>query len=463
MATLLMEVSEDGTETGQYVVTTAEGADTGETTVFEGLEHFADASEAVPEQDLVSLAMETSKVLPEKDQSSFVDVQEAVHAPVAEEEYPDEIECQLIQKSVYIGGQMQMIDFIMCNQCPRLFRTENLLWNHIKAKHKRRSYNRPAPARTLPLDDDEEAQELPNHSVAEGELEPGEIDPPAHAVKPVAKTPNKNQVFIVGLDKSAGKKVPRQEHKASPSPAEPRSNAKNRMYVDSNIGPFKCPGCDNVSFTNRRNLELHLKRLHKAGISDCDECGRKVLDLKRHKEILHKRFKIFDCPHCNDKFCSQEDMERHLAKVEKNNRVEGINKITKKQVTVNKVKDSPKVTVSEETTTEDETETEAEAEEAAEATKENQSTADVVKKLEEKIFRCSDCGMKTPSRMTYIQHVLNGCIMDMVQEQKRDGDVKVNYDGTVSVTPRPKRGRPKGSLNKSKRPKLEEDEENVEG
>ena len=25
-----------------------------------------------------------------------------------------------------------------------------------------------------------------------------------------------------------------------------------------------------------------------AGIMECDECGRKVLDLKRHKEILHK-------------------------------------------------------------------------------------------------------------------------------------------------------------------------------
>jgi hypothetical protein len=25
-----------------------------------------------------------------------------------------------------------MLDFIMCNQCTRLFRTENLLWNHIK-------------------------------------------------------------------------------------------------------------------------------------------------------------------------------------------------------------------------------------------------------------------------------------------------------------------------------------------
>merc|ERR1719300_191863 len=67
-------------------------------------------------------------------------------------------------------------------------------------------------------------------------------------------------------------------------------------------------------------------RLHKAGIMECDECGRKVLDLKRHKEILHKRFKIFDCPHCNDKFCTQDDMERHLAKVEKNNMVSVGNK-----------------------------------------------------------------------------------------------------------------------------------------
>ena len=59
------------------------------------------------------------------------------------EDFPDEIECQLIQKNVLINGQIQSIDFIMCNQCPRLFRTENLLWNHIKAKHKRRNYRRP--------------------------------------------------------------------------------------------------------------------------------------------------------------------------------------------------------------------------------------------------------------------------------------------------------------------------------
>lgn len=61
----------------------------------------------------------------------------------ADEEFPDEIECQLIQKNVMINGQVQTLDFIMCNQCPRLFRTETLLWNHIKVKHKRRTFRRP--------------------------------------------------------------------------------------------------------------------------------------------------------------------------------------------------------------------------------------------------------------------------------------------------------------------------------
>merc|ERR1712042_139366 len=41
-------------------------------------------------------------------------------------------------------------------------------------------------------------------------------------------------------------------------------------------------------------------------------------------------------------------------------------------------------------------------------------TQEIVKKMESKTFSCSECGLKTPSRMTYIQHVLNGCIMDMV-------------------------------------------------
>ena len=63
------------------------------------------------------------------------------------------------------------------------------------------------------------------------------------------------------------------------------------ISVCSNHGPFKCPGCDNVTFSNRRSLDMHMKRLHKAGIVECDECGRKVLDLKRHKEILHKSVK----------------------------------------------------------------------------------------------------------------------------------------------------------------------------
>ena len=49
----------------------------------------------------------------------------------------------------------------------------------------------------------------------------------------------------------------------------------------------------------------------------------------------------------------------------------------------------------------------------------DKNTSEVVKELEAKTFSCSECGMKTHSRMTYIQHVLNGCIMDMVLGEVR--------------------------------------------
>ena len=61
------------------------------------------------------------------------------------------------------------------------------------------------------------------------------------------------------------------------------------------------------------------------------------------------------------------------------------------------------------------------AEAAAVENQENteKNTSEVVKELEAKTFSCSECGMKTHSRMTYIQHVLNGCIMDMVLGEVR--------------------------------------------
>ena len=30
---------------------------------------------------------------------------------------------------------------------------------------------------------------------------------------------------------------------------------------------------------------------------------------------IFRRFKIYSCPHCSDKYCTQEDLERHLLKV----------------------------------------------------------------------------------------------------------------------------------------------------
>ena len=186
------------------------------------------------------------------------------------------IECQLIQKNVYINGEVQTIDFIMCNKCPRLFRTEGLLWNHIKVKHKRRSYTR---SFTSPTAD----RRYSTPTRTSGDLELGEVvdDKPK---SPVKSEPKQQELFVVGLEKTerTGSKLGR------PKGSGVGTKPQRRIYVDANNGPFNCNGCEGVSFSNRRSLEMHMKRLHKAGIVDCDECGRKVLDLKRHKEILHK-------------------------------------------------------------------------------------------------------------------------------------------------------------------------------
>jgi len=371
-------------------------------------------------QDLVSLAMESTKECELQEQD------------LGDEDWPDEIECQLIQKSVFLDGRVQTIDFIMCNQCPRLFKTEALLWQHIKAKHKRRSYRRVASISS----DVRRPETL--RGLNDGVLEPGEIDglqqPGGKSPEKLVKTPQavgKEAVYVVGLDKSGGKLV-----QSKPSPINnsfnsekfQRQKIRKRIYVDSNSGPFKCPGCDNVTFSNRRSLDLHMKRLHKAGIVECDECGRKVLDLKRHKEILHKRFKIFDCPHCSDKFCTQDDLERHLAKIEKNNIVEGSQTAQLKAV---RQKTKPVKETEIEVEKAQKTEKEKEKEDKTE-NEENVDTTEIVKELEAKTYSCSECGLKTHSRMTYIQHVLNGCIMDMVL-----GEV----DNESPATESPSRGR----------------------
>jgi len=259
-------------------------------------------------------------------------------------------------------------------------------------------------------------------ALTEGELEPGEIDG-VQQPRPAAgsrsspdkqgKVAGKEAVYVVGLDKTGAKLAQTKSPVTNSFNSEKfqRQKIRKRIYVDSNSGPFKCPGCDNVTFSNRRSLDLHMKRLHKAGIVECDECGRKVLDLKRHKEILHKRFKIFDCPHCNDKFCTQDDLERHLAKIEKNNIVEG-----SQASQVKAVRQKPKPVKEPEVEKSQETEKEKEKEEkiGIEENIEPVDTTEIVKELEAKTYSCSECGLKTHSRMTYIQHVLNGCIMDMV-------------------------------------------------
>ena len=270
------------------------------------MDQFSDSSQGVPDleyrsqpttfsqssQDLVSLALETSKVGEVQGEHWSTEGSTTQEQLLGEdrgddgaehegnsEEFPDEIECQLIQKNVLMNGQIQTIDFIMCNQCPRLFRTDNLLWNHINAKHKRRSYRRPStvnqtrrpppPRSDLPGLEPGEIQERPQlrteivQDITDGGRQSSPSVNDGGMISPSSS--KKGPVYIVGLDKSNSRSSVGNDGLMNHLPVEryQRQRARKRIYVDSNTGPFKCPGCDNVTFNNRRSLDLHMKRVHK--------------------------------------------------------------------------------------------------------------------------------------------------------------------------------------------------------
>ena len=114
-------------------------------------------------------------------------------------------------------------------------------------------------------------------------------------------------------------------------------------------------------------------------------------------------------------------MERHLAKVERNNAVDGVAKqpIIKQKPAVAEAEPVKEKVPGPDTTAAAAAEAGVENRENNENEK-NPAASEVVKELEAKTFSCSECGMKTHSRMTYIQHVLNGCIMDMVLGEVRE-------------------------------------------
>merc|ERR1711936_631376 len=124
------------------------------------------------------------------------------------------------------------------------------------------------------------------------------------------------------------------------------------------------------------------------------------------------------CPHCSDKYCTQEDLERHLLKVEKNNIVKGVPTVAAV------AREPPKVTLERPSVAPQVSETEKEGGlegETKQAPAKAAAAGGIVKQMEAKTYSCSECGLKTPSRMTYIQHVLNGCIMDMVVGGSEEG------------------------------------------
>ena len=130
-----------------------------------------------------------------------------------------------------------------------------------------------------------------------------------------------------------------------------------------------------------------------------------------------------------------------MAKIEKNNIVEGSQTAPKPLKEKTKQVKEGIETEAEKLQTEKKTDDNIENEE-------NVDTTEIVKELEGKIYSCSECGFKTHSRMTYIQHVLNGCIMDMVLGEVRQLVCRskllmigVQVDNESPVAESPGRGR----------------------
>jgi len=444
-------------------------------------------------RELVTMAMETDK--PEQDVY--------VQADYSDQDLPDEIECQLIQKTLLINGAVQTIDFIMCNQCPRLFRTENLLWNHIKGKHNRRGVARktvPPPPRSLPVNPSKRKclepgeinmdcinyEDVSNTQV-EARLQDTEVEEEEEEetvdivlVEPPDQSNINAQVQSTVMGAVEEEALERMEtfqedtshidggqvdmYEQSHNTEDQSSNVtttvvendntveiqhstedvddvddndpnmdvvyevrdntvrrvnsiptatgirhqhqsqSSRIDISGQQGKFICWNgkCSGEVFTNRKQVENHIRKIHGNLSVECEICGKHVSNIQRHREVSHKKFRGYDCSHCGDKFCTAEDLDRHLKNVEARNQVNWDSTASNDQSNSDKNKENSGA-----------------AETSKDETVDIAAVDSFIKQLESQMFKCSDCGVKTPSRMTYIQHVLSGCIMDCPQKSMR--------------------------------------------
>lgn len=93
------------------------------------------------------------------------------------------------------------------------------------------------------------------------ELEPGEI-------------PTNKHLIAVGVGGSLQKDSSDESIRLEKRPKD--MMAQHVIEEEpSKTGSYKCPGCDNSRFSSRRQLDTHMKKVHKAGCDECDECGKK--------------------------------------------------------------------------------------------------------------------------------------------------------------------------------------------
>jgi len=187
--------------------------------------------------------------------------------------------------------------------------------------------------------------------------------------------------YIVGLEKCETKDTT--ENVMSTS----EDNSSDNTASDS-VREFRCfrsPCTGLEAFTTEASCDQHITKVHtpKPHLQNCDICDKQFANLTKHKESVHKIFKSFTCDHCQQEYCSEQDLERHLSSIER---------VPTNEVVV--MEDVIDLAAVEDDNVDD------------------QQADQFLKEVQSQVFPCKECGWSTQSKTEYIQHVLHKCEQD---------------------------------------------------
>lgn len=98
---------------------------------------------------------------------------------------------------------------------------------------------------------------------------------------------------------------------------------KNVHECTNEESNLKCKFCDDLSFSGKGKLEIHVKKYHERVRYSCDFCGNKYMDrssLKNHITLKHstEQKNMFQCDECSKSYTSKNSLQIHKRNVHRN-------------------------------------------------------------------------------------------------------------------------------------------------